>query len=160
MKSRSTSANYWPLSITLAFAIFILALAAWIAFAVREPLELVRADYYEHQLGYQNRLDSVYRAIPFQGRISVEYNVKQGALILTLPSEHSDGLISGRVQLYRPSAAKLDQEHPFFCSPGGLLPISVGLLRPGLWRVRLEWEVAGDRYYAERKLVIGRSDNS
>jgi hypothetical protein len=38
--------------------------------------------------------------------------------------------------------------------PGGTQRISTAELRPGLWKVRVQWKVGGNEFYLDRSIVI------
>ena len=65
--------NPWPYAIIGWFLIFGSAMAAWVVVAVRNDPDLVRADYYEHEIGYQKHIDRLNRTAAFSGEVSVAY---------------------------------------------------------------------------------------
>jgi nitrogen fixation protein FixH len=139
--------NPWPYAIILYFVVFIGGMAAWITFAVRNDHELVRKDYYEQDLNFQNELDGVARAAA--AGVNVSYHASQQVVTISIPF----GAASGRVKFYRPSNAHLDQDLPLVLQ-NGAQTLDVRSLEAGLWRLRLSWTSNGAEYQHDQTLVI------
>ncbi|MGN6552577.1 MAG: FixH family protein [Verrucomicrobiota bacterium] len=148
--------NLWPLGIILTFAVFISGTAGLIVLAASHKSDLVSADYYEHELKYQSHHDSLERAnrLPIPG--FVKYEAVRRVIEIAIPPQHA-GEASGAVELYRPSAAGLDQTFPLELSPDGLQRLDAKTLQPGLWKVRVTWKFAGEEFCLEQKVVIPRN---
>ena len=138
--------NLWPYAIVLYFVVFITGMAAWIGFAVRNDHQLVRKDYYEQELKYQNELESFGRAAA--GAVVVAYEPKTHLVTIQLPSD-----AAGTIYFYRPSDLKLDRQVPL-STREGIQQINVGEFDPGLWKVRLTWTANGAEFRHDEKLVL------
>lgn len=148
--------NLWPAGLIAAFALFIGGTVALIAIAASQRSDLVTPDYYEQELRYQTRLDALNRTAPFAGHISVETDARSEQLRLRLPRELTGPDTAGRIELYRPSAARLDCAMPLAPNADGTQIVNVAALEPGLWKVRLLWRTGGQDYFAERNVVLKR----
>lgn len=153
-KSDRLSFNPWPLGIVAAFAVFIAGTIALIVLSVRNHGELVAPDYYERDLAYQRTLDRQRRTEPLSDEIAVAYASGTRQVRLSLPGSHADAGAKGRIRFYRPSDAVLDHEVPLELASNGTQDMSGGHLLPGKWRVRLEWQVGEDEFFADRILVV------
>ena len=71
-----------------------------------------------------------------------------------LPREHAALKATGKVELYRPSAAGADRSYPLALDAEGSQWLPADGITPGLWKVRLHWKVANEDYFADRELVI------
>jgi nitrogen fixation protein FixH len=58
------------------------------------------------------------------------------------------------VQLYRPSAEKLDRQLKLEPDRNGVQRIDAGSLSPGLWKVRVTWSVERQEYFMDQNIVI------
>lgn len=150
--------NPWPWAIIGFFAIFIAAITVWVVFAIRHDDQLVRPDYYEHELAFQKQIESTSRAKAIEKEISFAYNVTNQTVQITLPvplpnSAHPE-TISGHIQFYRPSDARLDRELPLQLNSAHSQTLDVSGLKEGLWKIHLQWASEGSDYYVERPLFI------
>lgn len=145
--------NIWPYAIIAYFAVFITGMVTWVAFAMRHDDQLVRPDYYDHELKYQKQIDRVTRtgALATGARVSYDHATQQ--IRLELPREHH-ATIEGAVHFYRPSDARLDQKVPLQINGEGAQQIDVSNLRSGLWKVFVSWKALDQDYYLEQAVVL------
>lgn len=137
--------NFWPYAIILYFAIFITAMTAWIFFAVRNDQELVRRDYYEHELKFQTELDSLNRAAGEKPKVT--YTRASQTIAIALPKNAEKAVAN----FYRPSSAALDRKIEM---TGPFQTINANALQPGLWKLQLTWTAAGVAYRHDETLVL------
>lgn len=160
MKTPGPKRNLWPFGIILAFALFILGTTALIALACSGVKDdLVATDYYERDLRFQTRLDSLNRAQRLPDGASIAFDAGQQVIVITLPREHAARFTQGSVQLYRPSAAELDQQLELHPDNAGVQSLDAAQLRRGLWRVKVVWTVAGEEFAVERSVVVGTKNS-
>jgi nitrogen fixation protein FixH len=138
--------NPWPYAIALFFAIFISAMTIWIVFAVQNDHQLVRKDYYEQELKFQNELDSFERAAG--ANIQISYAQDTRILTFTLPQE-----ATGTIYFYRPSNVRSDRQMPLALR-NGVQTVDVKAFDPGLWQVRLHWSANGAEFRHDRRIVL------
>ena len=148
------SRNLWPHAIIAWFVIFASAMAAWITFAVRQNMDLVRPDYYEEEIRFQNQLDRLNRTSAIRGEIALRYEAANHEVTLRLPAAHLGPRPSGQVHFYRPADAALDVDVPLAVDSTGLQRIGVGSFRAGHWKIRVQWTASGQDYSFEETLVL------
>lgn len=153
-----TSRNFWPHAIIAWFVIFASALAAWIAFAVRQNLDLVRPDYYEEEIRYQGQLDRLNRTAVIRNEVGIFHDTLRREVTLRLPAAHLAPSLAGHIRFYRPSDAALDFQVPLAVDAAGLQRIGTGALRGGLWKVRALWNSAGQEYFFEQIMVADEAE--
>lgn len=146
--------NPWPLGIITAFAVFISATVGLILFACAHPTDLVNADYYEQEIKYQSRLDSLERANKLEASATVKYDAMNGLIHIALPAQHAGAV--GQIQLYRPSEARLDQSFPLSTGANGFQILNAARLREGPWKVVVTWNVNGEEFCLDQKIVVAR----
>src|SRR5262249_15302292 len=120
-----------------------------------QKVELVSGDYYEQELKFQGQIERVRRTERLGVEVFVGYDSSKRAITVTVPANQSQHPLTGHIQLYRPSAARLDQELPLQLNGEGRQSFDASHLRPGLWKVRVSWTAAGEDYFIEKKLVVG-----
>ncbi len=145
--------NPWPYGILAFFAVAISATVWLIVLACREPNQLVAADYYDQEIRYQTRVDQEARTRVWESQISATHLPEPGVVVIGLPVEHVAGA-TGFIDVYRPSAAGADRRIVLALDGNGRQAVPSREWTPGLWKVRLQWKVGGEEFYAERKVVI------
>ncbi|MFO1501333.1 MAG: FixH family protein [Verrucomicrobiota bacterium] len=143
----------WPRVITGVFIVFFAGLVAFIVFANRHSVDLVQADYYEQEIQYQHRLDRVNRTLRAGQPMAVNYDGATRHIVLRLAVAESQS-VAGQIHLYRPSNAQLDQQIPLALDAQGIQKLDSTRLRPGLWKVRVEWQVGGEGFYIDQPIVV------
>ncbi len=147
-----TPRNLWPLGIFTAFGLFFVGMASFVGVAATHRDFLVNENYYEQEIKFQNQLDG--QALAEKSGAKINYNATPRQITLTLPIAQLTQTISGAIQLYRPSAPKLDQSIAIAPNADGIQTLDVAKLAHGLWRVRAKWNVGGHDYFLERKIKI------
>ena len=145
--------NLWPIAIIVYFVVFITGIVVWVSFAMRHDDQLVRPDYYEHEIKYQGQIDRIVRTRSLQAAAGVSYDHSSRAILLTLPRDSSHAA-EGTVHLYRPSDARLDQKLTLLLNERGEQRIDTSALQGGLWKVLVTWQVGDQEFYIEKPLVI------
>ncbi|MGA2176905.1 MAG: FixH family protein [Verrucomicrobiota bacterium] len=148
--------NPWPVGLVLFFIVFTAYIVGFVIFASRQKMDLVRADYYDQEIRFQQQIDRVQRTAPVLAEAAIDYDRAGDLVTVSLPSvKHSD--ISGTVSFYRPSDAGLDTNVKLGLDPAGRQSLSVRSLRAGLWKVRVQWKAADQEYFFEKPIVIERT---
>ncbi|MBI5775004.1 MAG: FixH family protein [Verrucomicrobia bacterium] len=150
---KSILRNPWPYAITAWFVVFISGIVAWVAFAMRQSSELVRSDYYEHEIRYQQQIERLGRTQPVAAQATAAYDPVQQRITVTVPDGHA-ARATGVIHFYRPSDAKLDRRLPLNVDTAGTQTMDAKALRPGLWKVRVQWKVGGEEFFFDRPILI------
>src|SRR6476659_5934638 len=116
--TRRTRRNPWPIAITGFFIVFFSGLVSFIVFASTQHVDLVRADYYEQEIRYQQQFERLNRTAQMGDDVPVTYDPVRQQISVQLPPTHSHPS-TGQVHLYRPSDARLDQAWPLVLDPEG-----------------------------------------
>src|SRR5512145_2174411 len=104
--------NPWPVGIVVAFVLFIAGTASLVVIACGQRSDLVRSDYYDHEVRHQQHMDKVRRTLATAPEAGVTYEAQHASILLSLPKVHARHAPQGQVHLYRPSAANLDRYFP------------------------------------------------
>jgi hypothetical protein len=146
--------NPWPFSIIAFFVVALIGCGTFVAYCNRHPADLVAADYYEQEVRYQGQINRLQHAQQQTDVASVTYDTARKCIRLSLPPNSSPAQATGTIQLYRPSAIKLDRQIKLATDSQGLQTIDAANLAAGLWKVRVSWTVAQQDYFMDQKLVI------
>jgi len=152
--ARRVSYNPWPASIIATFVLFIGGTVGLVVLASKDRNDLVAADYYEQEIRYQQRIDQLHRTEPLSDEIQASFDGDNRRLIVKLPAKQAATGISGDIQLYRPNHAGADRSFPMAPDPEGIQSIPANDLKPGLWKVRLQWTSGADEFFADRQILI------
>jgi len=154
MKSPTTTRNLWPHGIFATLLVFACGLAGFAVTAVRQNMDLVRDDYYEADLRYQNQIDRLNRTALLADETAIEFHTADRTIELRLPSGHGARQPSGSIQIYRPSDAALDRQIKLATDPTGAQRIDAREMVSGLWKLKITWQVGGEEYFVDRVVVI------
>lgn len=146
--------NPWPTALVAYFIVFIGCLIAYTTWAVRQNVDLVRADYYEQEIRYQQQIDRLGRTREFARDVAATYDAAQSVINISLPPFHATDA-TGIIHLYRPADSRLDRELKLALDPQGRQRVDARALAPGLWKARVQWNVNGQEYFFDRTLIIG-----
>jgi nitrogen fixation protein FixH len=146
--------NPWPVAIIAYFALFITFTVCIVVYLSRQKMDLVRGDYYDDEIRYQEQLDRLNRTQGLAARGAVAYDSAGESITISLPSVHTQSQASGRIRLYRPSDESLDQDIKLAVGPDGVQKVSAKNLRSGLWKVRVYWTVDGKDYFLGETVIV------
>lgn len=154
--------NPWPVAIIAWFILFITFTVVIISYLSRQKGDLVRTDYYDDEIHYQEQLDRLNRTLGLNGRISVAYDAVRNTIAVTLPVPQCSAnkanarskVISGHIRLYRPANQSLDREIQLSLDPAGSQFIDAKSLATGLWKVRVYWTMDGQDYYYNQAIRV------
>lgn len=150
--------NPWPVGLVLFFIVFTAYIVGFVIFASWQKMDLVRQDYYEQEIRFQQQIDRVQRTTPILASAGINYDRAGDLVTVSLPSVNG-GDVSGAVSFYRPSDASLDSNVQLEVDPAGRQSISIRSLRTGFWKVRIEWKMVGREYFFEKPIVIKRTQS-
>lgn len=154
MTTTRTGRSPWPYAIAGYFALAIIGIAIFITWAVKQNMDLVRADYYEHEILFQKQIDAANRSRAFGSELAITYDSHDSLVRVRLPAAHVGGRFTGNAHLYRPSDAKLDRSVELKPDRAGKQIIDAANLAPGLWKVRLDWTANGEAFVFERTIIV------
>ena len=152
--SNSTRWNPWPVCIIAFFTLAIIGCVAFVIFCTLHPTELVAKDYYEQEIRYQSQLDRMEMVRASGSLASIQYNQSQKLITISIPETGDKPRPTGKVDLYRPSAASLDQSVKLEVDGQGNQQIDAGTLQPGLWKVKVTWSAGGKDFFLDQKVRI------
>ncbi len=141
----------WGWSIVLAFSLFGLFIG-WLVFRTfQETIELVSEDYYQQELGYQQRIDKMTnnQALP----VPLTFSQQAQQLVVQFPAEPA-AEVQGEIQMFRPSDARRDQILTIALNPQRQQIIATEGLVKGHYRVKVDWTSGDAAYYTEETVFI------
>jgi nitrogen fixation protein FixH len=144
--------SHWGTGLMTAFGAFVAGILVMVYIAASQRLDLVSEKYYDQGIHYQDRITTLENTNTLTENLRII--LEPTGIRLQFPQEFLPGEIGGRITLYRPdnkqNDASLDIAVDTTCSQ----LIAASLLRPGLWRVKVDWHVQGVGYFTEQAVVI------
>ena len=151
----ATNRNLWPLGVILTLVVFFAGTVSLVVMACSQRVDLVSPDYYERELKYQGHIDRVERTHRAATQASVAYDAAGKCITVSLPPDQAGHEVSGRIELYRPSASGMDRAVKLAPDVKGVQRLNAVELAPGLWKVRVSWTVQQQDYFLDEKVVVG-----
>jgi FixH protein len=141
----------WGYKLMLTFIVFAGMMSYLVYRAFKTEFELVDKDYYKKELRYQQVIDGTDRANSLSSLPVFTLNGNE--LILQMPDEMKNKNLSGSVFFYCASDSEKDKTFSLTINNEGKQSFS-GLLKPGYYTVKIDWNNEGKNYYAEKHIAI------
>jgi hypothetical protein len=138
----------WGHKIAAVYLLFVAGILFLVFKANNENYDLVTENYYEEELKFQNVIDQKQRASSLSALPVI--NFENGELNIQFPQELAGKELKGELYLYRPSDAKKDIRKPFTIK-GSQLKLAIPSINPGLYDIKLSWQIDGQTYLHEQK---------
>jgi nitrogen fixation protein FixH len=142
----------WPYAIIAVFVLFAGYIGYMVQQAMRTTVDLVSPDYYQQELAYQQRMESVARTAALPAPVQLRYEAAAQRLTLQLPPTMAGQTVQGQLHFFRPSNQKLDFTLPL--QNGTHQQFNTAKMPPGYWRVRLDFTAGGQAYFVEKELTL------
>jgi hypothetical protein len=140
----------WGTGIVLSFILFAGSILFIILVPFNQEVDLVTKDYYDKEIVYQQQIDRTDRTERLKEEIKIEHN--SSLLNINFPVNY--GSVSGEILFYRPSDAKKDFIKEIVTDNSNSQVIDISRLEPGLWKVRVNWNMKEQSYYFEKIIMI------
>jgi len=144
----------WPIGIAVTYISFMLILIGIFVFSTFNKVDLVTEDYYEQEIKYQQQIDRINRANSLATPVNWYHDTRKKQIIIQFPDEVNSKNIQGNIIFFRPSDATQDKMVALRLSSENLQTISTQHLVPGLWKLKIFWQINQEDYYTEGTLVI------
>ena len=142
-----------------AILIFFICYISLLIFTVMKSLtidhSLVADDYYQHDITYQKKYDAISNRKFLKSDLDIRYNTGEKELNLDFGKE--DVSVTGKVVFYRASSKRDDFGDEFRLINDRLYKLKTNQLRPGKWKVKVEWRDEEREYYKEEEIYINNA---
>ena len=146
--------NLWPYAIIATFVLFAAYIGSMVQQALRTNVELVSPDYYKQELAFQQRMETVARTAALPSPVLLRYYAAEQRLTLHLPATLAGQAVQGQIHFFRPSNQKLDFALPLLPTADLTQRINTSKMRPGYWRVRLDFTAGSQTYFVDQELTV------
>ena len=139
----------WGKAIVLTFIVFAGFIGLMIYRMCRERVDLVRDDYYQTEIAYQQQIDRI---------ANTQKSVPIAMIYLSLAQQYTVSLPGtlrrGELHFYRPADSQLDFVVRIPASHTSRQTVSTAKLARGPWRVQFTWSDGQRDYYTEENLML------
>ncbi len=139
----------WGKAIVLTFILFAGFIGVMIYRMCRQSVDLVRDDYYQTEIVYQQQIDRIANARQNKP-ISMTFQADSQQFTIVLPM----ALRKGELHFYRPANRELDFNVPIPIAHTSRQVVSTAKLARGYWRVQFTWSDGEHDYYNEDDLFL------
>jgi len=141
----------WGYKITVFYLVFIAGIMYLVIQSSRQKMDLVTPDYYAQELKYQDKIDQSKRANGLSEQI--RYQFSESGILINFPKEFQGKNITGNIELYYPADEKKDVLANVQTDQNQFL-LAIPDKRSGMHILKVNWEVAGVRYYFEEPVFM------
>lgn len=142
----------WGVGITISIIVFML-LSIWlIYFSFNQDVNLVRDDYYEAEVQYNETMEKVKRTNELKENLKI--SIVENNIQLQFPNNLNYKNIGGNIFLYRPSERNLDLTIPIKIDSNYFQTISTNNLLQGMWKIKIDWKADSVAYQNDEIIMI------
>ena len=142
----------WGVGITIVIIVFTLAGLSFIYFAFHQDVNLVKKDYYQDEIKYQDRIEEIERTAKL--KTNLEIKIINGNIVFNFPPNIDNKTLKGDILLYRPSDRKYDISFPISIDSLNIQSIPIGDMVSGMWKVQVKWQLDTLSYYTEKIIMV------
>lgn len=137
----------WGTKIMVLYVGFVMLIITMVSLTMREKVDLVTKDYYAQELNYQEKINTVNRTKALGE--SLTWEMQSDALVLKFPKQLSGQGVEGSIYFFRPSDSSLDVTVPLPAIKDSTCTVATNLLKKGVYKMQVNWEVNKQSYYNE-----------
>ena len=142
----------WGTGIAIVYGIFVVGMLGAVIASRQSDPGLVRTDYYDLDLKYQDRMDEKQNMANLAGGLPIRFDAVQQAILIQFPK--SQPTLSGTVKLFRSSTTQDDMGLEIQTDAQGQMLISARDMAKGRWHIEVEWAAGTQKFYKEQTLVL------
>lgn len=142
----------WGYGIAIFYSVFVLALVYQVFKSTQYDHSLVSDQYYADDIAYQEHYDKLANAQALDQKIAVSQNDSKSAVEIQFPKSLSS--IRGEIHFFCPSDSRQDFRVPVTPNADYKQVISTQGLKPGLWRLKIDWRASQKSFYKEEVIII------
>ncbi len=142
----------WGTGIAMFYSTFVVVLVAVVIKTTTFDNSLVSEQYYADDLNYQQQFDKLQNSKNLNKDLEIQYQASSQQVLLHFP----DNLPApkGEVYFFCPSNSKLDFRQPVVADANRQQSIATEQLKPGLWRIKVDWQAGDIPYFKEVVLTL------
>ena len=149
---QNTKKMNWGWKITLLYGGFVSMMVTLVILSSQQEIPLVRDDYYEHDLKYNEQLTRMANSQKLTKNVVVNYDEPNEKMTVQFPLEMEK--LSGEILVFRPSKEGIDFTLPIEKLTDNALTFGTSKMLKGRWKLKINWQNDGTTYYKEIAINI------
>lgn len=142
----------WGVGITVSIIVFMLISVMFIYIAFNQDVNLVRDDYYEAEVKYNETMEKVKRTSALIDKLKI--SVIENNIQLQFPKISKSENINGNILLYRPSERNKDLSITIRPDSNYLQTINTANMLSGMWKVKVDWTADSISYLNDDIIMV------
>ncbi|MBI1930933.1 MAG: FixH family protein [Ignavibacteriales bacterium] len=142
----------WGVGITVSIIVFMLISVMFIYIAFNQDVNLVRDDYYEAEVKYNETMEKVKRTSALVDKLKI--SVIENNIQLQFPKISKSENIDGNILLYRPSERNKDLSITIRPDSNYLQTINTANMLSGMWKVKVDWTADSISYLNDDIIMV------
>lgn len=142
----------WGTGIAIFYTIFAVSMILVVIKSRDYDHSLVVEDYYQKDLEYQSHYDKLVNSQGLSQDLKIQFIKESSNVRFSFPTQLKG--VKGEIRFMRPSNKKIDFATTIILDAENQQELSAEELTPGLWKLQVDWQVAGKSYYTEQVLVL------
>ncbi|TXB60114.1 FixH family protein [Phaeodactylibacter luteus] len=142
----------WGTGIAIFFSVFVLSLVYQVYRSTQYDHSLVSDQYYADDLRYQEHYDKLANAQSLEKDLQIRQPKPGETIEIAFPAQAGEA--KGEIYFFCPADKSADFRLPVKPMGDGVQRVPVEGLRPGLWKVKVDWEAGGKSYYKEQDIRL------
>lgn len=142
----------WGIGITITIIVFMLISLWLIYFSFSQEVNLVRDDYYQAEVEFESKLESIKRSNLLDENLNIRLSEKN--IEILFPSNLISHKIEGSILLYRPSNRNSDVKIPIKLDSTYTQLINTDVLTSGKWNIQISWKADSLEYFNEKNIMV------
>ncbi len=138
----------WGTYAALMYIAFVAGMGYLVYRSTQEKIDLVITNYYEHDKLFSEKYEQQLNAVNLKEQVKI---TSGNPITIQFYSAFPE---KGTLQFYRPDDSSLDKTIDLAVDENGIMQVGTSTLKHGLWKVILQWESEGKKYYTEDRIFI------
>lgn len=142
----------WGVGITITIIVFMLISFWLIYFSFSQEVNLVRDDYYQAEVQFDDKLETIKRTEQLDEKLLISLEGRN--IKLVFPSNFISNEIKGSIFLYRPSNRESDIQLPIKLDSTKTQLIGTTGMLNGMWKIQVSWIIDSLEYFSEKNIMV------
>ena len=141
----------WGSGIIIFFSCFVIFMSSLVIKCFKQNFDLVHEDYYGEELKYQDRINRGTESSSLKGKFI--YDISKDEIVIKFPKEMEKENVHGEILFFRPSDKMKDVKANLNLIRGEQ-HFSISQFSRGLYKIQINWEASGTKYFNEEIIII------
>jgi hypothetical protein len=142
---------HWGYRIAILYGAFVLMIVIMVLKIPNQQSDLVKEDYYQEELQYQQTIDMLNKTNAQGGKVAL--SLTGDTLHLQFPARFSGMVKECNIYFMRPAGAKDDKKIKLQTNTNDL-PVCIKDMKKGFYKMKLNWKAGNELYLNEFDITL------